>query len=188
MQTISQLFHFGERVSIESSLVSQEELDDLKRQVSEERAQRVAREMEIRDLKDKLKDMVRTAEISSADTLSIGKKNQELEEAIETLRLEMVMAVNGARVTARWELMSEWLQKKSNQWDLAKALEQYKTVALEEAQNKGAPVPTFEDEPVVPHVSGMDIDLRPGGLPLELMFFLFCCNNGLSRPALLLFC
>ena len=163
VQTISQLFHFGERLSIESSFVSQEELDDLKRQVSEEKAQGVARVMEIRDLKDKLKDMERTAEIFSADTLSIGKKNQELEEAIETLRLEMVMAVNGARVTARWELMSEWLQKKSNQWDLAKALEQYKTVALEEAQNKGAPVPTFEDEPVVPHVSGMDIDLRPGG-------------------------
>ena len=75
----------------------------------------------------------------------------------------MVMAVNGARVTARWELMREWLQKKSYQWDLAKALEQYKTVALEEAQNKGALVPTFKDEPAVPHASGMDIDLRPGG-------------------------
>ena len=119
--------------------------------------------MEIRDLKDKLKDAERSAEISLADALSIGKKNQELEETIETLRLEMVMAINGARVTARWELMREWLQKKSNQWDLAKDLEQYKTIALEEAQNKGAPVPTFEDEPVVPHVSGMDIDLRPGG-------------------------
>ena len=94
----------------------------MKRQVSEEKAQRVAREMEIRDLKDKLKDVERTTEIYSADALSIGKKNQELEEAIETLRLEMVMAVNGARVTARWELMREWLQKKNNQWDLTKAL------------------------------------------------------------------
>ena len=100
MQTISQLFHLGERLSIDE-LVSQEELDELKRQVSEEKAQRVASEMEIRDLKDKVKDVERTAEISSADALSIGKKNQELEEAIETLRLEMVMAVNGARVTAR---------------------------------------------------------------------------------------
>ncbi|KAF3606729.1 hypothetical protein DY000_02050134 [Brassica cretica] len=113
LRTISQLFHFGERLSIESSLVSQEELDDLKRQVSEEKAQRVAHEMEICDLKDKLKDIERTAEIASADTLSIGKKNQELEEAIETLRLEVVMAVNGARVTTRWELMREWLQKKN---------------------------------------------------------------------------
>ncbi|KAL0707412.1 hypothetical protein Bca4012_073838 [Brassica carinata] len=101
LRTISQLFHLAERLSIESSSVSQEELDELKRQVSEEKAQRVAREMEIRDLKDKLKDVERTTEIYSADALSIGKKNQELEEAIETLRLEMVMAVNGARVTAR---------------------------------------------------------------------------------------
>nr|VDC61082.1 unnamed protein product [Brassica rapa] len=92
-------------------------------------AQRVAHEMEIRDLKDKLKDAERAAEVSSADALSISKKNKELEEAMETLRLEMVMAVNGER----------------------------------EAQNKGAPVPTFEDEPDVPYVSGMDIDLRPGG-------------------------
>ncbi|KAH0898567.1 hypothetical protein HID58_048135 [Brassica napus] len=150
-------------LNLQSSPVSQEELDELKRQVSEEKAQRVAREMEIRDLKDKLKDVDRTAEISSADALSIGKKNQKLEKAIETLRLEMVMAINGARVTARWELMREWLQKKNNQCDLAKALEQYKTVALEEAKNKGAPVPTFEDEPAVLPISGMDIDLRPGG-------------------------
>ena len=133
VQTISQLFNFGERLSIESSLVSQEELDDLKNQVSEEKAERVAREMEICDLKDKLKDVEMADEISSADALSIGKKKQELEEAIETLRLEIGMAVNGTRVTARWELMREWLRKKSNQWDLAKALEQYKTVALEEA-------------------------------------------------------
>jgi len=74
-QTISQLIHFGERLSIESSLVSQEELDDLKRQVSEDKAQRVAREMEIRDLKDKLKDVERTAKIYSADAF-IGKKNR----------------------------------------------------------------------------------------------------------------
>ena len=59
--------------------------------------------------------------------------------------------------------MREWLQKKNNQWDLAKALEQYKTITLEEAKSKGAPVPTFEDEPVVLPISGMDIDFRPGG-------------------------
>ena len=41
--------------------------------------------------------MERSAEISSADALSVGKKNQELEEAMETLRLETVMAVSGAK-------------------------------------------------------------------------------------------
>ncbi|KAF2548669.1 hypothetical protein F2Q70_00023122 [Brassica cretica] len=38
IRTISQLFHFGERLSIESSLVSKEELDDLKHLVLEEKA------------------------------------------------------------------------------------------------------------------------------------------------------
>ena len=107
--------------------------------------------------------MERSAEISSADALSVGKKNQELEEAMETLRLETVMAVSGARITARWELMREWLQRKNDQWDLAKALAQYKTVVLEESKNKGATVPTFENEPTIPPDSGMGIDLRPGG-------------------------
>ncbi|KAL0684140.1 hypothetical protein Bca4012_050988 [Brassica carinata] len=110
-----------------------------------------------------LKDVERSAEKSSEDALSVGKKNQELEEAMENLRHETVMAVSGARITARWELMREWLQRKNDQWDLGKALAQYKTVVLEEAKNKGAPVPTFENEPTIPPDSRMDIDSRPGG-------------------------
>ena len=136
-------------------MISREELEELKNQLSEEKAQRVARELEIHDLKDKIKDVERSAEISSADALSVGKKNKELEEAMETLRLETVMAVSGARITARWELMREWLQRKNDQWDLAKALAQYKTVVLEESKNKGATVPTFENEPTIPPDSGM---------------------------------
>ena len=163
MQTISQLFHLGERLSIESPVASRAELKDLKRQASEEGAQRLAREMEIHDLKDKVKDPERTAEVSLADVLAIGKRNSELEEAMGTLKLEMVMGVNGARVIARWELMREWLKGQSNQWDLVKALEQYKAITLEEAKNKIAPLPTFEDEPAIPSVSRMDVDRRPGG-------------------------
>ncbi|CAG7901073.1 unnamed protein product, partial [Brassica rapa] len=90
-------------------------LEKLKNQLSEEKTQRLARELEIRDLKDKINDVERSAEISSADTLSVGKKNQELEEAMENLRLETVMAVSGAIITARWELMREWLQRKNDQ-------------------------------------------------------------------------
>ncbi|KAF3528704.1 hypothetical protein DY000_02039468 [Brassica cretica] len=146
-----------------SPVASQAELVDLKRQASEEGAQRLAREMEIHDLKDKVKDPERTAEVSLADALAIGKRNSELEEAMGTLKLEMVMGVNGARVIARWELMREWLKGQSNQWDLVKALEQYKAITLEEAKNKIAPLPTFEDEPAIPSVSRMDVDRRPGG-------------------------
>ena len=163
MQAISQLFHLGERLSNESPVASRDEFEDLKRQASEERAQHLAREMEIRDLKDNVKDLERTAEVSSADALATGKRNLELEEAMGTLKLEMVMSVNGARVIARWELMREWLKGQSNQWDLVKALEQYKAITLEEAKNKIAPLPTFEDEPAIPSVSRMDVDRRPGG-------------------------
>ncbi|KAL0733689.1 hypothetical protein Bca4012_009899 [Brassica carinata] len=165
LRNISQLYHLGVQLSLESPSISQEELEGLKDQFSAEKTQRIARELEISDLKDKIKEVERTAEISSADALSSGKKSLELEEAMETLRLEMVMAVNGARVVARWELMREWLQRKSDKWDLTKALEQYKTVVVEEAKNRNAPAPTFEDEPVIPPGSRMDVDPRPGGSP-----------------------
>ncbi|KAL0683773.1 hypothetical protein Bca4012_050621 [Brassica carinata] len=130
------------------SLVLREEVEVLKRQMSGEKEQRVAGEFEIRDLKEKIKDLEKVAEASSADALTVNQKNQELEEDIEALRaaaetfkFEMVMAVNGARVVVRWELMREWLKKQSAQWDLVTALEQYKTVVREEARSKGAPFP-----------------------------------------------
>ncbi|KAF2538110.1 hypothetical protein F2Q68_00020656 [Brassica cretica] len=135
------------------------EVEVLKCQVSGEKEQRVAREFEIHDLKEKV------AEASSADALAMNQKNQELEEdiealkeAAETFKFEMVMAVNRARVVARWELMREWLRKKSAQWDLVMALEQYKAVVQEEARSKGAPLPTFEDELAIPPSSDRDVD------------------------------
>ncbi|KAF3572077.1 hypothetical protein F2Q69_00059615 [Brassica cretica] len=123
----------------------------------------MARELGIRDHKDKVKDLEKVAE-ASADVLATSRKSQELEEGIdilktaaETFKLEMVMAVKGARVIARWESMREWLKKQNDQWDLAKALEQYKAVIREEAMNKSVPPPTFEDKPVIPPVSDMDL-------------------------------
>ncbi|KAF3584708.1 hypothetical protein F2Q69_00028785 [Brassica cretica] len=149
----SEVVHTLQWGLLRSPVASREELEDLKRQTSVERAQRLAREMEIRDLKDRVKDLERTAEVSSADALATGKRNSELEEAMGTLKLEMVMAVNGARVIGRWDLIREWFKGQSNQWDLVKALEQFKAVTLEEAKNKNAPLPTFEDEPAIPFVS-----------------------------------
>ena len=133
----------------------------------------MARELEIRDYKDKVKDLEKVSE-ASADVLATSRKSQELEEGIdilkaaaETFKLEMVMAVNGARVVARWELMREWLKKQSDQWELAKALEQYKVVIREEARNKGAGLSSFEDEPDILLVSEMDVDssVKPRGSP-----------------------
>ena len=119
----------------------------MKRQVSGEKEQHVAHEFEIRDLKEKVKDLEKVAEASSADALAMNQKNQVLEEdiealkaAVETFKFEMVMAMNRARVVARWELMRACLRKQSAQWDLVTALEQYKAVVQEEA---GAKVPPF---------------------------------------------
>ncbi|KAL0789838.1 hypothetical protein Bca101_006084 [Brassica carinata] len=139
LRTVSQLYHLGERLSSEDLPTLREEIEDLKRQVSGERDQ--------------------------PDALTTSQKNQELGEEIdvlkaaaETFKFEMVMAANGARVVARWELMREWLRKQSAQWDLAMALEQYKAVVREEARNKGVLPPTFEDEPAIPPISEMDVD------------------------------
>ncbi|KAH0898871.1 LOW QUALITY PROTEIN: hypothetical protein HID58_048439 [Brassica napus] len=165
LQTVSQLHHLGGRLSDEGLLVLRAEVEVLKCQVSRDKEKLVAREFEIRDFKEKIKDLEKVAEASSADALGVNQKNQELEEDIEalkaaagTFKFEMVMAVNGARVVARWELMREWLRKQSAQWDLVTTLEQYKAVVREEARSKGAPLPTFEDEPGIPPSSYMDVD------------------------------
>ncbi|KAH0858899.1 LOW QUALITY PROTEIN: hypothetical protein HID58_087160, partial [Brassica napus] len=171
LRTVSQLYHLGERLSDEGLLVLREEVEVLKRQVSGEKEQRVAREFEIRNLKEKVKDLEKVAEASSADALAMNQKNQEMEEdiealkaAAETFKFDMVMAVNGARVVARRELMRE---KQSAHWDLVTALEQYKAVVQEEARSKGAPLPTLEDEPAIPPSSDMDVDssVKPRGSP-----------------------
>ena len=116
-------------------MIDCEELESLKRQVSEEREQRTAPELEICDFKDKVRELEEVAETYSAGALAASQKSQELDE-VETLKLEMVMAVNGARIVARWELMREWLNKQSSQWDLNRALDQYKMVILEEAKTR----------------------------------------------------
>ena len=174
LQTVSQLYHLGERLSSEGLPTLREEIEDLKRQVSGERDQRAARELEVRDLNDKVKDLEKVAETSLADALTTSQKNQELEEeidtlkaAVETFKFEMVMPVNEPKVYACWELMREWLRKQSAKWDLVTALEQYKAVVQEDDMNKGVPPPTFEDEPVILLVSEMDVDLsvKPRGSP-----------------------
>ncbi|KAF2554194.1 hypothetical protein F2Q68_00034515 [Brassica cretica] len=125
IQTVYHLYHLRERLPDEGFLLLREGVEVLKRQVTGEREQRAVREFEIRELKEKVKDLEKVAEASSADALAMNQKNQELEEdieahkaAAETFKFEMVMAVNGARVVASWELMREWLRKQSAQWDL----------------------------------------------------------------------
>ncbi|KAF2561151.1 hypothetical protein F2Q70_00017634 [Brassica cretica] len=77
------LHHIGERLSSEDLPTLREEIEDLKRQVSGERDQCAARELEVRDLKDKVKDLEKVAEVSSADAFTTSQKNQEMEEEID---------------------------------------------------------------------------------------------------------
>lgn len=76
-----------------------------------------------------------------------------------------LMAVNGARITARWELMREWLKRQTRKWDLAKEFDYYKTVALAEASLKGVTPPSFKDAPTISPAAGMEVNLsvKPDG-------------------------
>ncbi|KAL0898711.1 hypothetical protein Bca101_082672 [Brassica carinata] len=135
--TVSQLFHIGERLSTEDASSVREELEVLKREAFEEKDRRMALELEVRDLKKKLKASEKNTEEASADELATSQENQKLAEDIKTaaenFKLEMVMALNGA-------------------------LDQYKTVVLEEAKNKGIAPPSFDDEPAIPSSYEMDVE------------------------------
>ena len=70
--------------------------------------------------------------------------------AAEIFDAEKNMAVNGAIVVARWELMKEWLNHQADSWDLEGALKQYKMVKTSEAEFHGLPAPTFDGESSIP--------------------------------------
>ncbi|KAJ4875954.1 hypothetical protein Rs2_40972 [Raphanus sativus] len=118
---------------------------------------RVAKELELRDLQAKIRAIEGSVENSSAESLQLSREKQELEETIVELRTEaetsknvVTMAVNGARIVARWEVMREWLKWQVHKWNLHKEFSQYKTVVLAEAEFKGTEPPSFEDEPAIP--------------------------------------
>ena len=69
------------------------------------------------------------------------------------------MALSGAIVVARWELMREWLNNQTDSWDLDGALKQYKMVKTSEAEFQGLPAPTFEGEPSI--LSGTETEKTP---------------------------
>ena len=73
-----------------------------------------------------------------------------LKDTAATFDVDKTMAVNGAKIVARWELMREWLSGQTDAWDLATKLEQYKMVKIPEAEFLGLLPPSFEHEPKVP--------------------------------------
>ncbi|KAF2547338.1 hypothetical protein F2Q70_00023109 [Brassica cretica] len=85
----------------------------------------------------------------------------DLKDAAETFEAEKAMALNGAKVVARWELMLEWLSGHTDSWDPVYTLEQYKTVKITKAELLGLPAPSFEYEPQVPGDEEVKKTLEP---------------------------
>ncbi|KAJ4901954.1 Uncharacterized protein Rs2_15905 [Raphanus sativus] len=153
---ISDLHHLKDRIVEEGSSMNRDEVSELSHQLSEEKSRCVAKELELRDLQAKVRAIEGSVEIASAESLQLSREKQELEETIVTLRTEAetsknmtTMAVNGARIIARWEVMKEWLKGQAQKWNLHKEFSQYKTVVLAEAELEGTEPPSFEDEPAI---------------------------------------
>ncbi|KAJ4867831.1 Uncharacterized protein Rs2_50623 [Raphanus sativus] len=156
-EVLSHLHHLKDRIVEEGSSMNRDEVSELSRQLSKEKSRRVAKELELRDLQAKIRAIEGSVEIALAESLQLSREKQELEVAIVEVRTEaetsknmMTMAVNGARIVARWEVMREWLKGQAQKWNLHKEFSQYKTVVLAEAEFKGSEPPSFEDEPAIP--------------------------------------
>ncbi|KAF3585429.1 hypothetical protein F2Q69_00030744 [Brassica cretica] len=111
--------------------------------------------------RDQIPSLWRRVEISPslAATENVSLRSQlknreeelnDLKDAAETFEAEKAMALNGAKVVARWELMLECLSGHTDSWDPVNTLEQYKMVKITKAELLGLPAPSFEYEPQVP--------------------------------------
>uniref|UniRef100_M4FEQ0 Uncharacterized protein n=1 Tax=Brassica campestris TaxID=3711 RepID=M4FEQ0_BRACM len=100
----------------------------------------LAKDKEIKALRLRMKNQEEAGALAAAENVSLRsqlKSREEelidLKDAAETFKAEKAMAVNGAKVVARWELMREWLSGQTDSWDPVTTLEQYKTVKTTEA-------------------------------------------------------
>ncbi|KAF2560880.1 hypothetical protein F2Q70_00017770 [Brassica cretica] len=150
----SQLYHLGERM--EGAASTKVEMDTLASQLREEKDASLAKDKDIKALRLKVRNQEKAGDLAETENVSLRSqlKNREeeltdLKDATETFEAEKAMAVNGAKVVARWELMREWLSGQTNSWDPVNTLEQYKTVKITEAELLGLPYPSFEYEPQV---------------------------------------
>ncbi|KAF2589984.1 hypothetical protein F2Q70_00038428 [Brassica cretica] len=164
LQAMTQLFHLGERMDEHASLKAA--LAELTFQLREEKNNVLAKENEIKALKLKVRNQDEAGALAAAENVSLRDRLEQREEEVcdlrcvaETFDAEKTMAVNGAIVVARWELMKEWLNHQTDSWDLEGALKQYKMVKTSEAEFQGLPAPTFEGEPSIP--SGTETKKTP---------------------------
>ncbi|KAH0866858.1 LOW QUALITY PROTEIN: hypothetical protein HID58_073880, partial [Brassica napus] len=141
------------RERMEGAASTKVEMDTLASQLPEEKDASLAKNKEIKALRLKVRNQEETGELAAIENISLRSqlKNREeelndLKDAAETFEAEKAVAVNGAKVVARWELM---LDGQTNSWDPVNTLEQYKTMKITEAELLGLPAPSFEYEPQV---------------------------------------
>ncbi|KAH0898488.1 hypothetical protein HID58_048056 [Brassica napus] len=155
LEVASQLYHLGERM--ESAVSTKVEMENLTSQLRKEKDAVLAKDREIKELTLKVKNQEEARELAAAENASLRSHLKEREEELIDLKdtaatfdVDKTMAVNSAKIMARWELMREWLSGQTDAWDPATTLEQYKMVKITEAEFLGLPPPCFEHEPKVP--------------------------------------
>ncbi|KAF3596677.1 hypothetical protein DY000_02022325 [Brassica cretica] len=146
---------------MEDKTTAKAEVDALTTQLREGKDAVLAKEKEIKALKLKVQNQGEAMERVATENASLQRRLEGKEEdicesryAAEVFDAEKAMAVNGAKVMARWELMREWLRHQTDSWEIAAALEQYKIVKTTEAELLGLPAPCFDYEPQVPERGG----------------------------------
>ncbi|KAH0892951.1 hypothetical protein HID58_055380 [Brassica napus] len=166
LQAMSQLFHLGERMDDHASLRA--DLVALTSQLREEKDYVLAKEKEIKALKLKVTNEDEAGTLAAAKNVSLREQLERREEEIcdlrcaaETFDVEKTMAVSGAIVVTRWELMREWLSHQTDSWDLEGPLERYKMVKTSEAEFMGIPAPSFEGEPMIPSKTEAEKTMKP---------------------------
>ena len=135
----SQLYHLGERM--EGAASTKVEMDTLASQLREEKDASLAKDKEIKALRLKVRNQEEAGELAATGNVFLRSqlKNMEeelndLKDAAETFEAKKAMAVNGAKVVARWELIREWLSGQTDSWDPVNTLEQYKMVKITKAE------------------------------------------------------
>ncbi|KAF2557911.1 hypothetical protein F2Q68_00016395 [Brassica cretica] len=106
------------------------DLAALTSQLREEKDDFLAKKKEIKALRLKVRNQDEAGMLAASEKVSLREQLERREEevcdlrcAAETFDVEKTMAVRGAIVVTRWELMREWLNHQTDRWDLEGAME-----------------------------------------------------------------
>lgn len=157
LQVMSQIHHIEDMVNEQSS---KKELESVNAQLKEEKNKVLVQGKEIKSLQLKLKNSKEAETATAAENTALTRQLEETQEELCGLKLEKesfederMMVVSGAKVTARWELMREWLKEQTDKWELVVEFQRYKLVKEAEAKLRGLPPPSFDDEPPLPEAA-----------------------------------